>query len=485
MKVLHTHAALLLKHLLKLEKCGGYEEAFEHLEDIWEDTSIFPNVEEFEPRAAAEIIMRCGNLIGLDGHKKQIPNSQERSKNLLTEAYNRFLDINDVEKITECETYLALVYWRTGELVEAEVWIDEALSHDLPDSNGIRLFSYIIESKIDLANKKYEKICNNSKKLETAFLKYADDFNRGNLYNNWGLALKNLGNTSDALIKLEIGKDFYFKAENKIHYAVAQNNLAQLYKSEGKFPKAFDAIDNATKTFKQIKDKTRQGFSLDTKAQIYFSEGKYPDALKTIEKAIDILKKSENQSYLVETYLTKVKILIYLNDFSAATLCLCEAVQVAKTNISEEKAEKLVKEFEAVIQEKNSAVIKEIFSEKEVSSEDLELILPPSISHYDKLQGVWIKSNLLEHTGLVKDSLAVVVNEKVKRGDLVALAELSDDSVSCGFYDVDFGIVCLEGGNSELQLFDEKDVRIIGKIIGVCRKGKNSEGKMIVEPIDI
>ena len=112
--------------------------------------------------------MRCGALIGFLGHNKQIPNSQETSKNLLTEARNRFLEIYDVEKIAECENYLALAYWQTGELVEAETWIEESLSHNLPNSNHIRLYSYIIESKIDFANsnmKKFFKILQSLKMI--------------------------------------------------------------------------------------------------------------------------------------------------------------------------------------------------------------------------------------------------------------------------------------------------------------------------------
>ena len=98
---------------------------------IWEDTNSFPEVEDYAPRPAAEIILRCGALIGFLGHNKQIPNSQEKSKNLLTEARSRFFDIYDVEKIAECENYLALAYLRTGELTEAETWVEEAFSHNI------------------------------------------------------------------------------------------------------------------------------------------------------------------------------------------------------------------------------------------------------------------------------------------------------------------------------------------------------------------
>jgi tetratricopeptide (TPR) repeat protein len=485
MKGLHTQAASLLKQLLKFEKCGRYEEALAHLEDIWEDPSGLPRVDDFEPRAAAEIILRCGSLIGFHGHNNQIQDAQERSKNLLTEAHRRFLKIADREKTAECENYLALAYWRTGELVEAETWVESALAYHLPASNNTRIYSHLIKSLIFLSDGRYDEIVLNLGKIEADFMECGDAFLTGSFRTNLGLALKNLGRTTEALKNFELAGYYHRKSGHQIYLGTVENNLAQLYKTENRFGKAYAAINCALKIYKKVKDRTREGSSLDTKAQIYFAEGKYADALKTSEKSINILTKSENAAYLVESYSTKVKALLYMEDFSAATFCLVEAVNIAKQKISEAAAENLVREFEIAMQEKNSAVINEIFSKEEIDSENLELLLPPSIAHHSKLQGVWIKSNLLEHIGLVKDSLAVVVSEKVKRGDLIALSELSDDAVSCGFYDSDFGIVCLEGANSELQLFDEKDVRIIGKIIGVCRKGKDSDGKMIVDPINI
>lgn len=485
MKGLHTQAALLLKRLLKLEKCGRYEDALAELKDVWEDTSAFPAVEELEPRTAAEIILSCGSLIGFHGHIKQIPSSQERSKNLLTEAHRRFLQIPDWEKIAECENYMALAYWRTGELVEAETWVQSAMAYNLPASNSTRIYSHLIKSMICLSGGRYDETVLNLEELEIDFIECGDAFLTGSFRTNLGLALKNLGRTTEALKNFELAGYYHRKSGHQIYLGTVENNLAQLYKTENRFGKAYAAIERALKIYKKVKDRTREGSSLDTKAQIYFAEGKYAEALETSEKSINILKKSENMAILVESYSTKVKALLYLDDFSAATFCLLEAVNIAKKNISEAVAENLVREFEIAMQEKNSAVINEIFSEEQIDSENLELLLPPSIAHHSKLQGVWIKSNLLEHIGLVKDSLAVVVSEQVKRGDLIALSELSDDSVSCGFYDADFGIVCLEGTNAEPQLFDEKDVRIIGKIIGVCRKGKDSDGKMIVDPINI
>jgi tetratricopeptide (TPR) repeat protein len=486
MKTLHTQATLLFRKLLKLERSGRYDDALAELRDIWKDTTTFPDVANFEPRAAAEIVLRCGSLIGFLGHTKQILNSQEKSKNLLSEARTRFLDIYDVEKIAECENYLALAYWRTGELVEADTWIEQALLHNLPNSNKIRLYSFIIKCLISFQPGKYDENISLLKSLENDFVNFGCNNLKGDFYNHYGLNLRKIGKLPEALKKYKLAKQFHIKSGHQTSLATIENNTAYLYKAQNKFAEALEAINNATRIFNRIKDKTREGFSLDTKAQIHFAERKLEEALKTSDEAIAILAKSENKVYLVESYLTKAKTLIYLDDndnYATATLCLSEAIQVARVSISEEAAKDLVRQFEKTKQEKISPVVEEIFAPEESLGENLELVLPPEISHYSDFQGIWIKNNHLEEVGLRRNSLAIVVQEEIKRGDLVAIAEIANDSVSCGFYDSAFGLVCVEGDNAEVQLFDDKDVRIIGKIVGVCKSEKSPDGKMIVEAI--
>ncbi|MGI8882884.1 MAG: hypothetical protein ACR2IA_01400, partial [Pyrinomonadaceae bacterium] len=124
-------------------------------------------------------------------------------------------------------------------------------------------------------------------------------------------------------------------------------------------------------------------------------------------------------------------------------------------------------------------------AENQFDIENLQLVLPSTISHYKEIQGVWIKNSHLENAGLKKDSLAIVAQSEIKRGDLAAISEIETGAVICGFYDCDFGIVCLEGTNGDPQLFDEKSIKILGKIVGVCDSGKTADGKMIVQPINL
>ena len=486
MNTFHTDISVLTGNLFKLERSGKYEEALADLRHIWEDTNSFPVVDEFAPRMAAEVILRCGALIGFLGHNKQIPNSQEKSKNLLTEARRRFLDIYDVEKIIECENYLALAYCRTGELVEAEVWIEEALSHNVNPLGDAWIYANLTRSLIYLTDGKYKEIVETLAPLEEKFLKLGNYFLLGSFCTNLSVALKELGNVPVSLKYLEKARSYHQKSGHQIYLGTVENNLSQLYRIQNRFDEAHRTVDSATRIFGKLKDRAREGFSLDTKAYIFCAEGKYAEALETIEKAIFILNKGENAAFLVETHFTKARVLLYLNDFTRAFLSLSDAVQLAKTKISEEKAESLVKEFEDALKEKRSPVVSRTFSEKVSDTEEnIELVLHPTIAHYQDFQGVWIKNSHLESYGLEKDSLAVVTKTDIKRGDLVAINEIASGSVMCGFYDSDFGLVCLEGIDDDPQLFDEKDIEILGKIVGVGKTDKNSKGKIQVNPLNL
>lgn len=485
MEISQLQVKAMTQAMFVFERRGEYARALEEVKNIWEDMDTFPNVEGLNSLEAAEIILRCGSLIGFEGHIKQIPNAQEKSKNLLTEALERFIALEIPEKLVECENYLALAYWRTGELVEAETWIKQSLLRRLPSTHNVGLHSKIIKCLILLANKNYEKIIVHLQNEEKNFLGCSDNGLKGDFYNNYAIALQELGQTSQALQYSELARFYHQKSGNQIYLATVENNLAQLYKLEKRFTQAHEAIDRALEINKKLEDRTREGFTLDTKAQIYFDEKKYEQALITVETALAIMQKSENMAYLVETLWTKTKILIYLNNLAAATKSLFEATRLAEIHISEEAANNLLKDFETTLHEKTSFISTTQVIEPKRNEETLELVLPPTIAHYHNVQGVRMRNSHLEKYDLPIDSLAIVVEDKIRRGDLVAVTEIATDSVVCGFYDSDFGIVCLENGEGEPTLFDESDIKILGKIIGVCNEEKTSDGKMLVKPLNL
>lgn len=473
----------LCDSLLKFERQGRYEDALSEIGDVWLDKTALPDTEGLSSYLKAELILRCGSIYGFFGHNKQIPGSQEKSRDLLTYARNLFLEIYDVEKISECENYLALTYWRTGEANEAKLWLEESFSRTLPETSDTRIYSHIIKSLVELSLYKPQKILITLGKIEAFILQSSDNCLKGAYYNQLGIAWDLLENVPKALHNLELAKSFYKKARHQTYTGVVCNDLALLYKTAFDFDKAHEMIDISTLIFKKIQDRTREGFSLDTKSQIFLAEKKYEEALSAIGSAISTLNKGENKSYVVESFKTKIKILISMNQLSAATFCLIEAVEIAKTKISEEKANHLVAVYENYLRNNFDTLNSATKSTKDSTLDNIELVLPSPLSNFEDIRGIWINNSHLEAVGLFKNSLAVIVpTTEVKRGDLIALEEIENQNVNCGFYDNDFGIVCLEGYDGEPLLFDEDKIRIIGKIVGVAND-KTSDGKLIVEPI--
>jgi tetratricopeptide (TPR) repeat protein len=342
----------VLNKAFEAEQKGLYEQAFNFLSPFWNTTSQFPITTGLSPAESAELFLRCGGIIGFLGNSKQITNAQEISKDLLTEARHQFLSLYDFEKIAECENYLALAYWRTGEFVEADDWLRESFSRNLPPENHIRLYSYIIEGLINLDKKKYEEIIVKSENLEDEFEKHADDLLKGCFHNQVGLAYKNLGMKYSALKHLKQARAFFQKAEHKVYCGVTENNLAQFFHSEGNFAEAHNSANNARKIFEILGDKTREGFSLETKAQIFCAEHKYEKALKFIDDAIELLEKGESYMNLVESYRTKVKILIHLNQISEALTVMTAAHNLAALHIAQDLAREIIENTADLIHEK-------------------------------------------------------------------------------------------------------------------------------------
>jgi tetratricopeptide (TPR) repeat protein len=472
---------LLADKLRRLEWQGRYSEALEDCLEIIDGKACVPALEDTTRQERAELLLRYGALIGFCGHISQIANSQEQSKDLLTLALSEFIDLEDEEKTAECENYIALAYWRIGELNESFVWLDSSVSRRCPPASGTRLHTHLVRSLINLEKKDFDKNIALLDGLENIYLENGDPFLLGHYYTNLGVSLKDTGRTTEALGCLKRSLYYHRKARHKISQGIGENNLAQIYWLTGDFEKAHRSIDSATRIFRAIKDKTREGFSYDTKANVFIAEGKFVNALRSIEKAIDILKRGENASYHAEAILTKAKALLYLDRLADAVGALLDAVEIVRMKVGERSARKLIEEFAFVLQE--ISITRTHKAETTSATGGLNLLLPAGLAHYSSYSGVRVHNSNLDRFGLSQGSLAIVVDEEVQRGDLVAMEEPKTGSVRCGIFDSEFGLVCLDSGDGEPQLFDENDVRILGKIVGVGDEPKKGNGEVVVEPL--
>lgn len=343
-----------LSEVKKAEERGQYGKAFSLLKPFWNDFEQFPNAVGLSLTECAELFLRFGGIIGFIGNTQTILNSQEISKNLLTLARQRFASLTNVEKTAECENYLALAYARTGEFTEAFDWLRESQSRNLPENHPTRIHSYVIETLLEMDSGKYEKLLARCAELREIFANHAADLHNGCYHNQLAMAHKNLGNTDDALRCLKAARDFFRRADHEIYYGAAENNLAQWHHAVGHFAEAHECAQKARKIFERIGDRMREGFSLETRAQIFAAEGKYEKALKYVNEAVGTLEGGESYRNLVETYRTKIKILLKLNRLSEALTVMTAAHNLAALYISPELSREIIASVATLIEEKYS-----------------------------------------------------------------------------------------------------------------------------------
>ncbi len=472
-------STLTAQKLMKLERSGRYEDALALFGEDWKDVNFSPELPNATTEQYAEGLLRYGSLIGFYGYRHSMAGSQERSRDLLTRAREHFAEPGNTEKIAECENYIALSYWRNGEFREALVWVEEALSKDLPLSSDARLYSEVIKSLIFLSTGRNEENVTNCLAIESVFRKHGDAFLNGSLCTNLGLSFNELSRTADAMRYLSLARLFHERSRHLTYLGTVYNNLAQLYKLERRFVAAQESADQAIKLYKRLKDRTREASTLDTKAQIYLAEGKFDLALRMADRSIKMLCSGEVSADLAEAHLTRSRILLFDDKLADAILSLIDAVNITRVQNGDSAAKDVIDVFTASLNEKHR--LENI--PQAVEPGELELILPKTFSQLDDYKGVWIHTEKLSAIGVPSGSLAIVIPAEVRRGDLVAVAELDGRAVSCGFYDSEFGIVCLEAGDDEPELFDENKIQVLGKIVGVCRTGKDADGRMVVEAL--
>ena len=464
-----------------LERCGRYEEALELFGEDYSDGNFVPRTQGLSLRDAGELLLRFGALLGFYNFKYQVPDGQLRPKNILTRALKRFERLGEVQKMAECQIYIALCYWRDGEQQDARVWIDTSLAHDLPMSSDTRLYAHVIRSLILVSLKEHETNIVNCKAVEEDFCKYAAPVLRAGIYANLGISLKNVGQLSEATRYLTLARIFHAKARHKVYLATIYNNLAQLYKEQERFPEAHDSVDAAIKIYRQLKDHNREGSSLDTKAQIYLYARDLKNALAAVDRSIAILKKSGDSDFLAESLLTRAKVLLFQDHFADAVLSLVDAVNIVRFRNGEKAGYHLIGEFRRVLDETK------MFTDgnRSIEPDELELILPAPLAHYTDYRGIWINSGHLESFGIRSGSLAVAVQEELNRGDLAAITDLDTGNVICGIYDAEFGIVAIQRSDEEPMLFDQNKIHLIGKIVGVCTGETDGDGKMKVAALKL
>jgi AraC-like DNA-binding protein len=356
------------------ESIGRYDDAVKILAKYWKNTNERPDVSELNKAEQAEILLRCGSLAGYIGSCQQKKDVQELAQNLIKEAMRLFSLNADFERVAECETYIALTYWRLGQLDEARNWINSAFNYDIDNNCEVRLYTHIVNGIILFEEGKYTELVNKCKMLEPLFRQSQFYILQGDFNNNYAFGLMKLGYKNDALSRFNLAKHFYTKTKHFLYLAGVENNLAIFFKIEGVFDEAHKSAKAARETYKKLGDKNHEGYSIDTQAQIYMAQDKYKEALKCANEATAMLANGENYYYLANSIQTKSHIQLYLKDYSESVKTIVEAVNIV--SLFSKKTDKRI----SIIEEKISSNF-----QRRWKPEELAGIVNLSKSRFEKL----------------------------------------------------------------------------------------------------
>jgi tetratricopeptide (TPR) repeat protein len=325
------------KHAKKLELAGNYDEASAALGDLWQGIGERPETAGMDSHAAGELLMCVGVLTGWIGSTGQIPNAQERAKDLISESLTIFEWLSERVKIAEAQTELANCYWRQGGIDEARVLLREALSRLTDGDSQLKAIALIRSAAIEKVATRYHdalRLLNEAAPLVAAS---PSDTVKGRFHNELATVLKDLGTAEGrqdyidrALIEYA-GASLHFQlAGHQQYLACVENNLGFLYLMLGNYVKAHEHLNRARHVLLALNDYVHAAQVDETTARALLAEGHNAEAEKLTRSAIDTLESGGEQQLLAEALITHGTALARLNRHSDAKVALQRASLVAE-----------------------------------------------------------------------------------------------------------------------------------------------------------
>ena len=252
------HAELCCELARDYENKGEYEQAREVLSTLWPCIDQHPRVDGLEPAIAAEVLMRAGVLTGWSG--AQIPDAQEKAKDLISKSLAIFESQKYQEKIAEAQTELALCYMRAGEYSNASDFLKLALAQ-LPAHSELAakavLRSGIVKRHASDLNEALAFLAEN----EALFQKIDNQMLKGCYHQTLGDVLKDLwelkrpGDYLDrAFIEYAAASFHLEQAGHRRYLANVENNLGFLYLKINYCNEAHEHLNRARRNFNLLKD---------------------------------------------------------------------------------------------------------------------------------------------------------------------------------------------------------------------------------------
>lgn len=329
-------------------------------QNVWENIDETPTFEEYEDLERAQLFRYYGYFLSHYGQAKNIPNYQERGKNLLTKAIDLFYSLDLPERALEAEIGLGLCYFYEGAISESETIYEHILSKfDDNQLNPLYLRTKLNSTMLFQWKGEYQKALEIIEEIEVPMEFCSDARLLISYHNQAGLIYRGSNQFDRAVYHYNKCIEISQQENNWLVVGKNHNNLAFLYKNTGDFDLAHYHIEQAIRIFRGLNHTGFLPHIIDTKAVIYIEEGNFAAALETISEAIFAFQKGDDYAGLIDALWNKSKSLFNLNRKEEAVETFAELSQIAQIRIGEYAVKRYSRLFAGIIHVKQNGSLAE------------------------------------------------------------------------------------------------------------------------------
>jgi CheY-like chemotaxis protein len=333
---LSERARLRIQLSKELEESGKYEEACEALRELWPRVNERPVLNGLDAATSAEVLCRVGVLTSCIGSAKQIEGAQEIAKNLISEAIGIFESLQNMEKVAEAQTDLAICYWREGAIDEARVILRAVLDRVSEKESEVRALALLRNAIIERSAGRVNEALQIHVGAAQLFEKLNNHALKGKFHVGLAKTLRALGTVERredyidrALIEYAAASYHFERAGHERYRANVENNLGFLLSTVSRFAEAHEHVNRARRIFVGLKDAGSVAQVDDTRARVLLAEGRHAEAERAARAAVRALEKGDGQALLAEALTTHGVALARTGQYARARRALERALAVA------------------------------------------------------------------------------------------------------------------------------------------------------------
>jgi CheY-like chemotaxis protein/predicted negative regulator of RcsB-dependent stress response len=315
---------------------GKYEDARDALGELWRGVGDPPNLRGLSTPVAAEVLLQCGVLSGWLGSVRQIPEAQEKAKDLLTEAHRKFKSQGQRIKVSETQYELGLCYWRAGAYDEARVILSEAFKALEDKDAELKAKIIIRRASVEIWTGKYHNALDVLKEAEQFFEK-CNDAIKGRWHGQMAIVLgklasaeRNTAYLDRAIIEYTAAIYHYEQAKHERYAAINLNNTAMLLYEFGRYEDAHEHLDRAVSVLTRLKDDGLLAQVKETRARVLIAERRYQEANLVIAEAIKTFEKGDEWALLADALTLQGVVLSRLRFYDRSIHVLRRAINLAQ-----------------------------------------------------------------------------------------------------------------------------------------------------------